>query len=112
EKNFNSYLAYLPNDMGLFSGQAARRLFETTLREAAVKRNGGLSLQYSNMNFQQHLDIFKKELLFTGTNLRSGKTQLFSKKDTPHFPVADAVRISMSLPWVFKPYVIKRRDDK
>ena len=108
----NYYFAYLPNDMGLFSGQAARILFETKLQEAVAKRKGGLPSSYRNINFKEHWDIFHKELLFTGTNLRSGRTQLFSRKATPRFPVADAVRISMGLPWVFKPYVIRRRSDK
>lgn len=110
-KQINYYFAYLPNDMGLFSGQAARILFESLLRQAVAKKKGGLPTAYNNVTFQEHWDTFHKELLFTGTNLRSGKTQLFSRKQTPTFPVADAVRISMSLPWVFKPYVIKRRSE-
>jgi predicted acylesterase/phospholipase RssA len=105
------YLAFLPRDMGLFSGAAARILFENILRQAAVKRRGGLPSQYANMGFQTHYDIFGKELLVTGTNLRSGKTQIFSRTETPYFPIADAVRISMGLPWVFKPYVITRQND-
>jgi predicted acylesterase/phospholipase RssA len=110
--NAAHYFGYLPNDMGLFSGQAARILFEMKLKEAAAKKMGGLTATYSNMTFKQHFEIFQKKLLFTGSNLRSGKTQLFSKDDTPNFPVADAVRISMGLPWVFKPYVIERQSDK
>ena len=106
------YLAYLPRDMGLFSGAAARSLFERMLNEAAAKKRGGLPSTYRNIGFREHYEIFGKELLFTGTNLRSGKTQLFSRTTTPYFPVADAVRISMGLPWVFKPYVITRRSDE
>lgn len=106
------YLAFLPRDMGLFSGAAARALFEHLLQQAAAKRNGGLPSTYSNLGFQRHYEIFGKELLFTGTNLRSGKTQLFSRTATPYFPVANAVRISMGLPWVFKPYVIESQNDK
>jgi len=107
----NYYFAYLPNDMGLFSGQAARTLFESLLQAAAVKKAGGSRLSYRTLTFQQHWDIFKKRLLVTGTNLRTGQTQLFSKEDTPNFPVADAIRISMSLPWVFKPYIIRQRQE-
>lgn len=110
-RNFNYYFAYLPHDMGLFSGQAARMLFDSLLQKAAAKKNGGLPSAYRNLTFKDHSDIFKKRLLVTGTNLRSGKTQLFSPEDTPHFPVADAIRISMSLPLVFKPYVINRPSD-
>jgi predicted acylesterase/phospholipase RssA len=112
EGRLMKYLAFLPRDMGLFSGAAARGLFERLLRQAAAKRKGGLPSTYSNIGFQRHYEIFGKELLFTGTNLRSGKTQLFSRTATPYFPVADAVRISMGLPWVFKPYVIERQGDE
>lgn len=111
------YLAFLPRDMGLFSGDAARALFDGLLSRAAAERTSAegkrryLPLVFENLGFQRHFEIFGKELLFTGTNLRSGKTQLFSRTTTPHFPVADAVRISMGLPWVFKPYVIERQRD-
>jgi predicted acylesterase/phospholipase RssA len=112
EGRLMKYLAYLPRDMGLFSGAAARALFEGLLRQAAAKRKGGLPSSYENLGFQRHYEIFGKELLFTGTNLRSGKTHLFSRTATPYFPVADAVRISMGLPWVFKPYVIQSQNDE
>jgi predicted acylesterase/phospholipase RssA len=111
EGHLMKYLAFLPRDMGLFSGAAARILLEGILREAAVKKKGGLPSTYANMSFDTHWKTFGKELLVTGTNLRSGKTQLFSRTATPYFPVADAVRISMGLPWVFKPYVITRQGD-
>jgi predicted acylesterase/phospholipase RssA len=44
----------------------------------------------------------------TGTNLESGKSQLFSVIDTPDFPVADAIRISMGIPGAYKPYAIRK----
>jgi predicted acylesterase/phospholipase RssA len=46
------------------------------------------------------------DLILTGSNLSTGRTQIFSEATTPDFPVADAVRISMGLPIFFKPYVI------
>src|SRR5262249_4523652 len=62
------YFAYLPNDMGLLSGQAARMLFESLLQKAAAKKRGGLPSSYRNITFQEHWDIFQKRLLVTGTN--------------------------------------------
>jgi NTE family protein len=109
--DWQHYFAYLPRDMGLFSGKAARMLFNGLLKEAMAKRRGGFASSYPNVTFEEHFRWFKKKLLVTGTNLRTGTTQLFSVDETPHFPVADAIRISMSLPWVFKPYVITRRED-
>lgn len=51
-------------------------------------------------------EYFQTSLLVTGSNLSRGTTQLFSAVHTRDFPVADAVRISMGLPWFYKPYVI------
>jgi hypothetical protein len=48
-------------------------------------------------------------LLVCGANLSTGKTELFSRRHTPNFPVADAVRISMSLPLIYKPYVLTKK---
>jgi len=102
------YLAYLARDMGLFSGQAARDLFNELLLEHYLKKQKYRTLRaaVNTVTFAQHYNTFRKKLLLTGTNLRTGKTVLFSKDDTPDFPVADAVRISMGLPLVYKPYVI------
>jgi hypothetical protein len=62
-----------------------------------------------SMTFEEHFEFFRKKLIVTGTNLEKGETQIFSCVDTPNFPVADAVRISMGLPWVYKPYVIREK---
>jgi hypothetical protein len=51
--------------MGLFSGAAARGLFESLLRQGGAKRKGGLPSTYANLGFQRHYEIFGKELLFT-----------------------------------------------
>jgi len=61
------------------------------------------------MPFRIHKQVFGIDLLLCGANLSTGKSVLFSWKHTPNFPVADAVRISMSLPVAYKPYVISRR---
>lgn len=105
-KDWRHYLAYLPADMGLFSGEAARKKFDYVISESVVRKVGGLASTYKGLTFKRHWEIFGKKLLLTGTNLSTGKTQIFSKDTTGNFPVADAVRISMGLPWAYKPYVI------
>ncbi len=102
------YLTYLKRDMGLFSGSAARTYFDKLVSERAAKLEGGNPDHYRNMPFIVHKKIFHKELMVCGANFSTGKTVLFSprKEHTPYFPVADAVRISMGLPIVYKPYVI------
>lgn len=102
------YFAYLPRDMGLFSGERARNVFRALIYERAHRGKKYRVLRAYNdlITFKQHFEIFGKELVMTGTNLRTGSTVIFSKDETPEYPVADAVRISMGLPYLYKPYVI------
>ncbi|MBQ0850332.1 patatin-like phospholipase family protein [Streptomyces sp. BH-SS-21] len=109
-ENWPVYLAFLGRDMGLFSGMAARRAWETLL--VTRMRGVGHRPKSASVTFREHRKAFGKELLMTGSNLSTGRTELFSAKYTPDFPVSDAVRISMSLPFIYKPYVVQdmRRD--
>lgn len=110
-KEINNYLAYYNRDMGFFSGLAARNAFDALICRQAVKIDGGKLDSYRNMPFLRHKEIFGKELLVCGSNLSTRKTELFSSRPehTPYFPVADAVRISMGLPLIYKPYVLSKR---
>src|SRR4051794_2946083 len=105
------YLVYFDRDMGLFSGKAARDYFDGLLRKQAVLLTGNQTFARASasMPFRIHKQVFGIDLLLCGANLLTGKSVLFSWKHTPNFPVADAVRISMSLPVAYKPYVISRR---
>ena len=89
------YLLNLVDDLGLFSGCFARSFLDRLL----ASRNGGRA----NMTFAQHKAHFGTDLVVTGSNLERGQTQYFSADSTPHLAVADAVRISMSLPFIYKP---------
>lgn len=106
-------LTFSLRDMGFFPGLAPRTEFQHLLRDAQG-RLSNLATPVPFMTFKQHYDIFKKHLVLTGSNLSTGKTQIFSAAATADFPVVDAVRISMGLPYVFKPYVIQARssDDR
>ncbi len=105
-KHWKKYIAYMGRDMGFFAGCEARKEFDRVLSESMP--NGGRR-PFKDITFEQHYDKFGKKLLITGTNLSIGQTVLFSHEETPTFPVADAVRISMSLPFLFKPYVIENK---
>jgi predicted acylesterase/phospholipase RssA len=93
---------YIYDDMGLFACKPARDEFDAVIAKAMKQSR-------KNITFKEHFHFFKKKLVFTGTNLTIGKTVLFSVDTTPDFPIADAARISMSLPYIFKPYVIKEQ---
>lgn len=113
-----SYFVYLIRDMGFFCGLAARTYFDNLISNRCVKLFGGAPSDYRNLTFLRHHKLFGsndpkrpgvgKDLLVCGANFSTGKTELFSYRDkhTPNFPVADAVRLSMSLPVVYKPYMI------
>jgi predicted acylesterase/phospholipase RssA len=105
-KEYPQYLMYLGEDMGLFSGCFARAVFADALASRLPKGPSG-EAQY-NATFRDHWKHCRIRLGVTGTNLESGKSQLFSVDETPDFPVADAIRISMSLPGIYKPYAIRK----
>lgn len=113
------YLTYLIRDMGLFCGLAARNYFDNLIANRCAKISGKDPSYYHNLPFSEHHRGFGspdgrtpgpgKDLMVCSANISIGKAVLFScrPEHTPFFPVADAVRMSMSLPIVYKPYVIK-----
>ena len=96
-------VAYMFRDMGLFPGRAPRDVFEQEIQRAMGTSTGQF------VTFAEHKKRFDKLLVLTGTNLSTGLTEVFSATTTPSFPVSDAVRISMGLPFIFKPYVISKK---
>lgn len=104
-------IAFLNRDMGLWPAQAPRDLFNSLIHQKLPDAISKFKLKpraksYGYMTFLEHLEIFRKMLVVTATNLSTTKTELFSATTTPDFPVADAIRISMGLPYFFKPYVL------
>jgi predicted acylesterase/phospholipase RssA len=109
------YLTFLDRDMGLFSGVAARGYFEGLIAkrlEAKLGKRRADALK--NLTFGQlaelKTDLGARDFLVCGANLSLGRSVLFSWKHTPAFPIADAVRISMSLPIVYKPYIVPQSE--
>lgn len=88
------YIDNMISDNGIFSGCQARDFLNSMI----INRGGS-----SNMTFSQHSRVFGTKLRVTGSNLETGRTDIFSSDHTPNMPVADAVRISMGLPVLFKP---------
>jgi predicted acylesterase/phospholipase RssA len=106
--NWKDFAVNIKRDMGLFAGAAARDLFDQLLSDRMPPDANGKPQQ--NVPFEAHFQHFNVELLVMGTNIATGKSQVFSHIDTPWMPVADAVRISMGIPFVFKPILIKKDD--
>ncbi len=99
--------AYLWNDMGIFSGCYARDVFDKVLGE----RMGLNRPAPYNVTFKEHYKYFGIKLAVSGTNLETGKTEIFTVPRYDEFYVADAIRISMGIPFIYKPYVIHAEGD-
>lgn len=102
--DFAGYLFNLFEDNGLMSGCKARATFDELI--AFKTRNKRTGERIYGATFEQHYEYHEVKLVVSGTNIETGETRLFSVDETPEFRVADAVRISMSFPFVFKPVVI------
>ncbi len=57
-------------------------------------------------------DFKYKYLFLTGSNLSTGKCEIFSHLHSPNMIISDAVRISMSIPFVFYPTKKYIRNEK
>jgi hypothetical protein len=104
-------------DRGLFPGFAIREFFKKILSEYIgnhEKKVNGIGLLPSTAGTMAGTYTFEElyaatgiDLVFTGTNVTQHRMYYFSLKDTPKFPVIEAVAISMNLPILFKPVYIE-----
>jgi len=53
------------------------------------------------ITFKEHYEKFKIELTINGTNINSHDCKYFNYKETPDCKIIDAVRISISIPFIF-----------
>ena len=104
--HWKDFAVNVQRDLGLFAGSTARDLFDKLLSDRMPPGADGKPQR--NIPFEAHFQYFGVELLVMGTNIATGKSQAFSHLDTPWMPVADAVRISMGIPLVFKPIRIDK----
>lgn len=105
-KGLPLYLESLRNHYGIFSGENIRVFFEKVIRKKINK-----SIK-SPITFKDHFEYFNIDFKVTAVNLRTENLFIFSKDTTPLFPVSTAVRMSMSLPLIYKPVRIQESDLK
>ena len=74
--------------------------------QEASKRGEGDAISLGT-TFANHAQAFGALFMATGSNLSTQRTELFSCHTTPGMFVEDAARISMSLPLIYKPYIIR-----
>jgi NTE family protein len=117
-KNVGAYVYNLVYDRGLFPGFAVRRFFQSILidyiGQRVTREGGGLAetgqiagTLAGTLSFEQLYRATGVDLMFTGANVTQNRMYYFSKRDTPEFPVIEAVAISMNLPFLFKPVYLE-----
>ncbi len=127
----------LYTDFGVFTGNEIRNFFNKWITMARVRienpdmfKNASISdlsrtydqskssyefkKLYMNTSIGDLGKLTKTKLAFTGTNMLDMKSYIFSSFDdmTNKISVADIVRISMSIPFAYKPIIIESEDLK
>jgi len=82
------------DSFGICDPRILMKIIFTFLKKANVE---------SNVTFQQLFNQYKKKLFVTGTCLNTHSIHLFSVESHPTMKVLDAIRISISIPFVFSP---------
>jgi NTE family protein len=108
------YLYNLVFDRGLFPGFAPRNFLSAMISgymsNKILQYTGGLIVSSPNggdLNFDLFFRMTGVDLVITGTNVTKSRPSVFSRRHTPNFPVAEAVGISMNLPFLFKPVLVE-----
>lgn len=116
----HDYMMSLLHEFGFFPGVKVRTYFHRLLREHLPRiieqRHGKGSVKEILGDMKPERVTFIKfneatgiDLVMTGTNLSTRRPMIFSGVESPDFPVAEAVAISMNLPIVYKPVAVTAR---
>lgn len=84
----------LLNDFGWYKGDFFKNWIETLIE----KKTGSKTTTFEELA----KDPSYKEVVFIGTNLSTHYSEIFSVETTPHMALAEALRISMSIPLFFQ----------
>jgi NTE family protein len=103
-KDPSSFLFSLLNDCGAFPGYGVTRYFEKLLEDWVKDRY--VEMSYNEITFSRFELITGVKLMISGTNISRNRPLYFCSRDTPDFPVGEAVAISINLPLLFKPIYV------
>ena len=113
KKNILRYISNLFQHLGIFAGYEPIRFFNDRIAERAAKVDGNPKEDYEFLTFKRFKKIFKIDLVITGSNFETGKSELFSAATTPDWPVCIAAANTMRIPLIYKPmYVTKNEAQK
>lgn len=107
KETIDTLLSQISHRVSLFTGEKPRNWFENHIR----KRTKELGREIVNATFRElyefcdeHNERVFRDMYFVGLNIAKQITEIFSYEHTPDMVVADAIRISMSIPGVFRPH--------
>jgi NTE family protein len=89
-------IARLDNEYGWYKGEFFRNWIAGLVR----RKTGNGESTFADIEAAKEKNGFRS-LYFIGTNLSTGFSEVFSAENTPRMCLADAVRISMSIPLFF-----------
>jgi NTE family protein len=99
---------------GLVDGKNLQAIIEQLIAQKLGERYKSITfqaLQAKRLDTRIFHNRKLKELYITGTNLsKKAQLEIFSANNTPHMPIALAVRISMSFPLAFQPVQISNEN--
>jgi NTE family protein len=101
----------LTNQLGIFEGDYVRKwledIIQTQVKKLTNNAENGVLLTFGELHqlTEKYPGVFR-DLYAVGLNLSIGKESIFSYENPDYKDViiSDAVRISMSIPYIFKPH--------
>lgn len=94
-------LTTLQSRYGLFRGEWFRLWIEKKIADKIDKIS---YLTFKELHQKSKNNPNLKDIYFVGTNVVTKKSEIFSNEHTPDMIISDAVRISMSIPFLFEPH--------
>lgn len=108
---FRRVYRQLEKNLGLCPGKKLYDLFDQLIRKKLSEKAGyPITTPVTFAELAEYQDFCK--LYFVGVNTSTGKAEYFSHEHTPNMVVANAVRISMSIPGVFMPVPKVTKDEQ
>ena len=83
---------------GLSSPEPILQVIYSFMKKKNIKKN---------ITFKELFDITKSKLIITGTCINDVTINYFSVDTYPNMPILKAIRISISIPFIFRPYLFE-----
>ncbi|NEQ50562.1 MAG: patatin-like phospholipase family protein [Leptolyngbya sp. SIO3F4] len=119
-KDPNLFKSFEDSDVGFFRdtwrlinefGWCKGDVFFEWISDRIAEKTGNPKATFADIDKMKYEKQFKS-LYLIGTNLSTASYEVFSCEDTPDMSVADAARISMSIPLFFRAIKRQRKDNQ